>query len=126
MIGSGSTNGSRFAAWISGGVVILTLARSPRENRASEAKPACKRKSRRERGKLFGNDFSGLRIEDHSAGMFRALEILKVEHVFNGTGQFIKRPLADAFLLEPVIFDKTDNRSLVGERVIHKVCLGPG
>src|SRR5271170_2449031 len=122
MIGSGSTNGSRLAACISGGAVILTAAWSPRENRANEARPACKRKSRRERAKLFGNDLSGLRIEDQAPGVFRMLVILEVEHVLNRTGQFIKRPMADAFFFKPVIFDKANNRRLVGERVIDKIC----
>src|SRR5580698_11627019 len=59
--------------------------------------------------------------EDQGGGVESRVE---VEHVVQGAGDGIKRS-GYALSVEPVVLDKTDDRALIGDAVIHEVLLGP-
>jgi hypothetical protein len=51
---------------------------------------------------------------------------LKVEHLADGVGDAIEGAVANARPTQPVVFHKSDDRSLIGNCVIHEVALRPG
>ena len=51
--------------------------------------------------------------------------MFKVKHLCDRVRQYVERTAADTFAFEPVVFDKTEDRRLVGDRVIDEVVLRP-
>src|SRR5215472_3769104 len=68
------------------------------------------------------NPLSSVRIQNHNA---IGPQLCKAEHLAHGAGDSVKRTLPDTLSPEPVILDKTDDRGLVGGRVIDKVLFRP-
>lgn len=51
---------------------------------------------------------------------------LEIEHWADGTGDSVEGTVANPGSAQPVVFDKPDDRTLIGNGVIHEVALGPG
>src|SRR5579863_1984892 len=51
--------------------------------------------------------------------------LVEVEHLADRVSDGIKGSAADSLTTEPVVFDETDDRSLVGDGVVNKVFQGP-
>src|SRR5258708_40025504 len=59
--------------------------------------------------------------EQHAVGS----DVRKIKHLSDGIGDGIERSLPDALPTQPVIFNKVDDRRLVGYGVIHEVRTRP-
>lgn len=51
---------------------------------------------------------------------------LEIEHLAYGTGDSVEGTVANPGSAQPVVFDKSDDRTLIGNGVIHEVTPGPG
>src|SRR5258708_15717609 len=59
--------------------------------------------------------------EQHAVGS----DVREIKHLSDGIGHGIERSLPDALPAQPVIFNKVDDRRLVGYGVIHEVRTRP-
>src|SRR5579864_3160468 len=65
------------------------------------------------------HSFARARIQEEKPVVVPLL--LKVEHLVDRAGNAIERSLANTLSTQPVVFDETNDRTLVGHGVIHKV-----
>src|ERR1700744_1459206 len=70
-------------------------------------------------------NFSGLGVQKKPLGIQRA-SVAEVKHAFDATRENIERAAANPLSLKPVVFNKTDDGSLVSLRMIDVILFGPG
>ena len=80
---------------------------------------------------LAWDRLAGVRIQNQAArrkleSMFSTMIVIKIEHVEQSPCVLIKRGIPNSLALQPVIFDKSHDRRLVGDGVINEILFREG